>query len=186
MLEVGKKYLAKNINGDYAKILEIDKDSVTFNLNDTLKLTMSEKKFLDRFTTEYTQHEPKKSGTKHDSGKPRVSLIPKAALLGMARALSYGEKKYGTHNFRNGLSYSRLADACMRHLSSWMEGETLDPESGLSHMDHAIASLAMLKFMEEHRADMDDRWLDPQFNPEEQLSDEAKQEVAEEIQKRGR
>lgn len=101
------------------------------------------------------------AGTKFDSGKPRVSLIPKAATLGIARALSYGEKKYGTHNFRNGISFSRLADATFRHMTSWLEGENNDPESGLSHLDHAIASLAMLKFMEEHRADMDDRWLDP-------------------------
>jgi hypothetical protein len=109
----------------------------------------------------------KTTGTKHDSGKPRVSLIPKAALLGAARGLTYGEKKYGTHNFRNGISYSRLADACLRHLTAWLEGENIDAESGNSHLDHALASLCMLKFMEEHRKDMDDRWLDPVYNYEE-------------------
>lgn len=98
---------------------------------------------------------------KFDSGKPRISLIPKEAIWGMARGLTYGEKKYGTHNFRNGLAYTRLADAALRHLTVWLEGEETDKESGNSHLDHALASLAMLKFMSEHRKDMDDRWLDP-------------------------
>lgn len=126
-------------------------------------------------------------GKKNDQGKPRVSLIPKAAILGAARGLTYGEKKYGTHNFRNGLSFSRLADATMRHLTSWLEGENNDPESGLSHLDHAIASLAMLKFMEEHRQDMDDRWLDPMYtDPKPNLSESDIMSVSEELQKRGR
>jgi len=101
------------------------------------------------------------TGTKSDTGKPRLSLIPKSALWGMAKAFTYGEKKYGTHNFRKGISYSRLADATMRHLTAYMEGEDNDDESGNPHLDHALASLAMLKFMSVHRQGMDDRWLDP-------------------------
>ncbi len=102
--------------------------------------------------------EKKSPGTKNDAGKPRISLIPKDAIWGIARGLSYGEKKYGTHNFRNGIEYSRLADACLRHLTAWLECENIDSESGNSHLDHALASLAMLKFMEVHRPEMDDRW----------------------------
>ncbi len=107
-------------------------------------------------------NEKKDKGLKFDNGKPRLSLIPKEAIWGMARGLTYGEKKYGTHNFRNGLAFTRLADAALRHLTVWLEGEELDLESGNSHLDHALASLAMLKFMAEHRKDMDDRWLDPE------------------------
>ena len=108
-----------------------------------------------------SQKENNEGGSKFDQGKPRISLIPKEAIWATARAMSYGEKKYGTHNFRNGISYSRLADACMRHLTVWLEGENIDKESGNSHLDHALASLAMLAFMAEHRKDMDDRWIDP-------------------------
>lgn len=127
-----------------------------------------------------------KSGTKHDTGKPRVSLIPRAAMLGMARALSYGEKKYGTHNYRNGLSYSRLSDAVLRHFLDFLEGIDNDEESGLPHLDHALAGLAMLKFMTVHRQDMDDRWLDPMYNPEEHPNEDMIHAVATELQKRGR
>lgn len=99
------------------------------------------------------------SGTKHDSGKPKLSIIPTDALWGMAKALTYGASKYSLHNFRNGIHYTRLADAAMRHLTVWMEGEELDKESGNSHLDHAMASLAMLKFMSVHRKEFDDRWI---------------------------
>lgn len=103
----------------------------------------------------------KKEGLKFDNGKPRLSLIPKSAIWAAARGLTYGEKKYGTHNFREGIAYSRLVDAALRHLTVWLEGEDVDKESGNNHLDHAMASLCMLVFMAEHRKDMDDRWLDP-------------------------
>jgi len=98
------------------------------------------------------------SGTKNDDGKPDLSLIPKVALWGMGAALTYGAKKYSRHNFRSGLSYSRLIAACMRHVSAFNEGEDNDTESLLSHIDHALASLAMLKFMIAERSELDDRY----------------------------
>lgn len=129
--------------------------------------------------------EEKSTGTKNDSGKSRISLIPTDALVGMGNALKYGEQKYGTHNYRNGLAFSRLVDACLRHLSSWNEGENNDPESGLSHLDHALASLAMLKFMDVNRQDMDDRWLNP-IHGDPEVDQKSLYEQAKEIQKRGR
>ena len=102
-------------------------------------------------------------GVKNDSGKSPITLIPKDAIWGMSNAFAFGAIKYGRHNFRNGIAFSRLADACMRHLTAYMESEDTDPESGLSHLDHALASLAMLKFMSIHKKDMDDRWS-PQEN----------------------
>lgn len=97
-------------------------------------------------------------GKKNDDGKPSISLIPKEALWGMAKALTYGAKKYGRHNFREGISYSRLADACYRHLSAFIDGEDIDEESGNNHLYHALASLAMLTFMFHNRKNMDDRY----------------------------
>ncbi len=98
-------------------------------------------------------------GIKHDDSKPDLSLIPTDALWGTAAALSYGAKKYQRHNFRNGLNYSRLVAAAMRHLTAWNEGEEVDNESLLSHLDHAMATLAMLKFMSVNKKEMDDRYI---------------------------
>lgn len=97
-------------------------------------------------------------GLKYDSDKPRISLVPREALWGMAQALTFGAKKYEADNYKNGIEYRRLADATLRHLTAWIDGENQDPESGLSHLDHALASLAMLKYMSENKPDMDDRY----------------------------
>ena len=102
------------------------------------------------------------SGTKNDKGKPSITLIPREAIWGCAQALTYGADKYGRHNFREGIEYSRLADACMRHLTAYMDGEAIDKESGNNHLYHAMASLAMLTWMDHNKPEMDDRWQEPE------------------------
>lgn len=97
-------------------------------------------------------------GTKNDSGKPSITLIPKEALWGCAEAFTFGAQKYGRHNFREGIDYSRLADAAYRHISAFMEGEDIDMESGNNHLYHALASLSMLVYMQEHKKEHDDRY----------------------------
>jgi hypothetical protein len=104
-------------------------------------------------------------GLKYDNGKPRLSLIPKEALWGMAQALTYGAQKYAADNYKLGIEYRRLADATLRHLTAWLDGEELDPESGLSHLDHAMASMAMLKYMATNVPEMDDRYVKNENRP---------------------
>lgn len=84
-------------------------------------------------------------GTKHDKGKPQITLVPRAAIEGAAQALMFGAGKYGRDNYKKGFEQTRLLDAAMRHLIAYTDGEDLDPESGLSHLDHALASVSMLK-----------------------------------------
>lgn len=100
----------------------------------------------------------KRKGNKNDQGKPALSLIPKDALYELGIALGYGAKKYGLHNFRNGIEYTALAGAAMRHLAQFMDGEDTDQESGNNHLGHALASLAMLAYMYHKRPEMDDRY----------------------------
>lgn len=97
-------------------------------------------------------------GTKHDEGKPRISLIPKEALWEMGKAFGYGENKYGTFNYKNGINYTRLADAAMRHLTQFIDGQNDDEESGHNHLGHALASLAMLVDMYYNHPELDDRY----------------------------
>lgn len=124
--------------------------------------SLTDDQFLVVYESNFKVVEDNKDvGTKNDSDKPDLSLIPTDALFGIAAALSYGAKKYDRHNFRKGIAYSRLVAACMRHLSVFNEGEELDSESGLSHLDHAMATLAMLKFMTVNKSDMDDRFIKP-------------------------
>lgn len=83
-------------------------------------------------------------GTKHDTGKPDLSLVPLVAIEQIAKALMYGEKKYGRYNYLKGFDSNRLIAASLRHVTAWNSGEDNDPESGLSHLAHALAGLSML------------------------------------------
>jgi hypothetical protein len=85
-----------------------------------------------------------KSGTKHDTGKVDLTLVPLVATEAEARALMFGEKKYGRYNYTQGFEASRLVAACLRHVMAYQDGEDTDPESGLPHLGHAKACLSML------------------------------------------
>jgi hypothetical protein len=95
-------------------------------------------------------------GTKYDGGKPRMELLDPLALEGLAAVLTFGAQKYAAHNWRGGLSYSRLLAALLRHTLSILRGERIDPESGLPHIDHVGCCWMFLSNMMKTRPDMDD------------------------------
>jgi hypothetical protein len=99
----------------------------------------------------------KTGGTKHDSGKVRVSLLSSIALFRTARVMTDGEIVYGSHNWRKGFTWSRPADAALRHLLMWIAGMDNDPDSGRSNLDHLAACVMMLQEFEECKAGIDDR-----------------------------
>jgi len=96
------------------------------------------------------------SGTKHDTGKPSMTLLPAEALIGMTRALDYGAAKYDRYNYREGIAHHRILDATFRHLTAILAGQETDAESGLPHVWHALASLAMYEWMRVNRPDLND------------------------------
>jgi hypothetical protein len=120
---------------------------MTMTKKEEIKMASVKSAMLDSYLYEYVPSQVEAvptSGTKHDAGKPDLSLLPRAALEEMAKAFMYGEQKYGRHNFKAGFKSHRLIAAAMRHILAWNEGEDLDPESGHSHLGHALATLAMI------------------------------------------
>lgn len=97
-------------------------------------------------------------GVKFDQDKPRMDLLDTGFLEDVASVLGFGAKKYAAHNWRNGISYSRLIGAAMRHLGAINRGEDLDPESGLPHTAHLGCCIMFLNWMMKERTDLDDRW----------------------------
>jgi hypothetical protein len=95
---------------------------------------------------------------KHDTGKPPMSLISRTALIEEAKVLAFGKDKYGAHNWRAGMDFSRLMDACLRHVYAFADGEDLDSETGLSHLAHARCCLAFLLEYQGKRLGTDDRY----------------------------
>lgn len=92
-------------------------------------------------------------GKKFDQGKCRMDLIPVSTLRGIGDVLGFGAetKGYGERNWEKGLAWNRTYAAAMRHLTSWWDGEDLDPESGLSHLSHAATNIAFLiEFVKTH------------------------------------
>jgi Domain of unknown function (DUF5664) len=105
-----------------------------------------------------TPQQKKEPGTKFDAGKPPMELLSTEALVQISRVLEFGKKKYDAHNWRKGMSWSRLIGAALRHLAAFKDGEDLDPETGLSHLAHlGCCTMFLLEFIKTH-PEMDDRY----------------------------
>lgn len=74
-----------------------------------------------------------------------LHLWPTTATAMGCLGLLEGALKYGRSNFRAiGVRSSIYVDACMRHLFLWFEGEDFAQDSGLPHLAHALACLAII------------------------------------------
>lgn len=88
--------------------------------------------------------------------KVPISGMPAPVLLEAGLVKLHGDLKYGRYNWREaGVRGSVYYDAAFRHLAAWWEGEDLDPDSGISHLAHAITGLAVLR-----DAQFMDNWID--------------------------
>lgn len=106
-------------------------------------------------------------GTKFDSGKVRLELLPPELLYATATILTFGANKYDDRNWELGMSWSRVYGALMRHLWSWWGGKAptsksflfgeLDEETTHSHLWHAACCIAFLITYEERSVGEDDR-----------------------------
>lgn len=98
------------------------------------------------------------SGTKHDQEKVRLDLIDAEAVEGLAKVLTFGAQKYEAHNWRVGISNSRLLAAMLRHTFAIMRGEYTDPESGLPHIDHVGCCWMFLSWNFKNKPELNDLW----------------------------
>lgn len=98
-------------------------------------------------------------GIKHDDKKPNLALIPIEAIFALGESLTYGARKYGDDNFREGLHVRRQLSAALRHLYQALELEDVDAESGCLHLGNAMASIAMAIYTIKHNPDFDNRYF---------------------------
>lgn len=92
--------------------------------------------------SDYPDNNPK---TVYGVKKPPLHLIPAPALLELAAVMRLGAEKYGAYNWREKtVSASVYIAAAQRHLLTWFDGESIDVESGASHLAHAMACLAIV------------------------------------------
>jgi hypothetical protein len=80
------------------------------------------------------------------STKPDLSLVTRAMAESIAAALANGVAKYGRNNWRStpirALVYTAAA---VRHIKAYEDGEDVAADSGVHHLDHAIASLCIMR-----------------------------------------
>lgn len=86
----------------------------------------------------------KKNAIKFDQGKPDLSHISLELMEQVARVREFGAKKYSRGNWKKGFKYTRSIAAALRHIMAFSEGQDNDPESGLSHIAHALCCLEHL------------------------------------------
>ena len=105
---------------------------------------------------------PKNPNPKDSIGSTKVPLHlwPTTATVLGSVALLDGALKYGRSNFRVAeVRASIYFDAANRHLNAWFEGESHDPDSGLPHLGHALACLAIVVDAEAADTLIDDRMV---------------------------
>lgn len=79
-------------------------------------------------------------GRKDDEGKARWDLIPwDPGMEEVVKVYTLGAAKYGDRNWQQGIRYSRMFAALMRHLCSYyFKGERRDKENGQHHLASVI------------------------------------------------
>ena len=140
---------------DDSEVNEENKPSVPFTREEMqarkVKIERQEQQALQRLEV------LKKEGHKDDDGKTLYFAMPWVALDEMAEVMTFGVGKYALFNFRKGMKYSRLWSAAIRHLVAWWRGEENDPETGKSHLAHALCCIGMLSEIQKLNRGEDDR-----------------------------
>lgn len=90
--------------------------------------------------------------------KVSISKLPPVAVLHTAHGLMNGASKYGPYNWRdNDVIASIYVDAALRHIFAWFEREQTAEDSGVHHLGHASACIAILLDAEAGGNLVDDR-----------------------------
>ena len=77
-------------------------------------------------------------------GKDRLRLIPYQALVKVSKVREFGIAKYGGDDTGwKTVDKDDFAEAALRHIYKYFDGEELDDESGLHHLHHAACSLIL-------------------------------------------
>ena len=87
----------------------------------------------------------------------RRTLCDRSALLSAMAVFQYGQEKYALYNWTKGMQWSIPTACAMRHIQAIVEGEKMDPESGLPHIGHVWCNLIMLDWFVDHYPEGDDR-----------------------------
>lgn len=95
-----------------------------------------------------TRGDTMKKSLRYNEGKPKLSFVlsAKPALEGAARVLEKGADKYERDNWKEHTELDVPIDSLLRHLAAFCDGEALDAETGLPHVDHILCNALFLSY----------------------------------------
>jgi hypothetical protein len=88
-----------------------------------------------------------------------MGLLSHTAMLGTAKVLEFGAKKYSADGWREGMEWRRLIGAAYRHLGAFQDGQDYDEETGLCHLHHLSCCVMFLQEYFEKGMGTDDRFV---------------------------
>jgi len=94
--------------------------------------------------------------------KDSIHLVPPEGIKQISRAMKYGAItcKYGPYNWRDSrVQYVIYLDAIMRHTLALLEGQDIDPDSGLRHEAHIGANAVLLLDAHKYKNLIDNRYI---------------------------
>jgi len=84
---------------------------------------------------------------KYDTDKTMWHLVPLNVIEGIAKVMTFGAKKYSEDGWKSqDLEIKRIYSAMMRHYTAMLNGEYLDPESGLPHAYHFATNATFIAY----------------------------------------
>ena len=125
------------------KIFNLKEEEITISKKDIEKARVNEITSAQKESNNFlkNENEEKTLGMKFDDGKPMWRLLPFRELREVVDILTFGVKKYAVDNWKKVIPPERYIDAAFRHFTSWVEGEKIDPETGKSHLAHAVCKI---------------------------------------------
>lgn len=119
--------------------IDLDPTSKNFSWEDI------EKSFAERIT----KCENDSTLAKDDSGKRKLSLVPRKIIWDIAAIREYGNAKYGDPDNWRKVEPERYRDAAFRHFLKYLDDPNgIDDESGFPHLWHLACNIAFLCEME--------------------------------------
>lgn len=92
-------------------------------------------------------------GIKFDGQKNRWDLVPFDTLDEVVKRFTHGAVKYSDNNWKN-VNPERYKAALMRHFSSYMQGEEMDPDCPeLTHIGAVAWNSLILLYFQLHKED---------------------------------
>jgi uncharacterized protein YuzB (UPF0349 family) len=111
-------------------------------------------KEVDDFTQALIERD--KQALRYNQGKVQWSLVDYKSIEPMVRVLEYGCLKYSKNNWKKGMPASQIIESMLRHTFKLLEGELVDPESGIEHVGHIQCNAMFLAYVLREKPEYND------------------------------